>query len=37
MKDLYRSIAAEYEAIDLECEALTEQESEVGTLVVLRD
>ena len=29
--------AAEYEAIDLECEALTELESEVGTLVVLRD
>ena len=29
--------AAEYKAIDVKCEALTEQESEVGKLVVVRD
>lgn len=29
--------AAEYKAIDIKCEALTEQESEVGKLVVFRD
>jgi heme-degrading monooxygenase HmoA len=29
--------AAEYKAIDVKCEALTEQEREVGKLVVFRD